>query len=226
MQDINAWLHSERDFTKGAELYQKYGTNSFFRTLLKAGPTPYNVKKLGEELEGLAPGTPASVEAQAERLKVKGEGEAPKEEVKVNIRINGKQKSAISETQRAADMRKYLALKAERDKILLQIDNNKFLLNYESNQVVLHQTAKQLLKLWDKKQELWMLIDYYDEHGCFEVVEVVPEKSREEKMQLIYQCISRANSRLKKPGYKDREKTLKLIEEKRKELEVLKGGEG
>jgi hypothetical protein len=62
MQEINAWLHSNQDFEAGKALYFEYGKNSFYKTILSKGPTPYSIDKLEVWLKALAPALPAIIE--------------------------------------------------------------------------------------------------------------------------------------------------------------------
>lgn len=211
MQEINAWLFSERDFTKGAELYMHCGANSFFKSLLKAGPTPYNVKKLGEELEKL--------KVEDCELKVTSTPARP-----APATHNSQPTPKISETQKAANHAEFISLCQRRDDIVRQLDRNMAALSFSNNKTVLFETAKQILRLHQQKQEIWTKIDYYNIHQQFEPVAEVVQKSREAKMQLIYQSLSKARTRLANPEYKDKARTQKLIDRKLRELEILKGG--
>lgn len=216
MQEINAWLSADHDFYKGAELYEKYGTNSFFKKLLRsAGPTPYNVSKLRAELEKLAPSSPATEEIKpvdAVTLPVPSEQPAT---------VEMPEKSAPNQKDHA----RYLFLLQRRNDAVMQLDRNMAILDLSNDRNVLFQTAKQVLRLHQQKEEVWSLIDYYQEHGTFEIVPEPEKPSREKEMQQIYVSLSKARKRLADPEYKDRAKTEKLIADKLKRLEELKGGE-
>lgn len=49
---IKEWFN-HKDYQSGVELYVQYGTNSAIKTLLKIGPSSYNIKKLESELKAL-----------------------------------------------------------------------------------------------------------------------------------------------------------------------------
>lgn len=49
---IKEWFN-HKDYQSGVELYVQYGTNSAIKTLLKMGPSSYNIKKLESELKAL-----------------------------------------------------------------------------------------------------------------------------------------------------------------------------
>jgi hypothetical protein len=214
MQEINAWLLSEQDFFKGVALYIEHGSNTFFKDLLKsAGPTLYNIQKLCAELTKLAPTSPAITEDPTETTQLTTQHVAqPKSESQLPKPTNGH------------DHSRYLKLLTRRDEIVRQLDRNMAALDFSTDKNALHQTAKQILRLHQTKQELWAMIDHYQQHGSFEPVEFKEPPSREKKMQLIYQSICKARKRLADPNYDDRKKTQLLIDSKLKELEELKGG--
>ena len=222
MQEINAWLLSEQNFVKGVALYTRYGTNSFFKGLLQsAGPTPYNIQKLSVELTKLAPASPAIPEIPENPIIP----EIPEQ--------NPSSKPESSQTRPAhvvqakpngRDHSRYLQLLTRRDDVVRQLDRNMAALDFSENNNIRLATAKQILRLHQTKQELWALIDHYQANGSFEPVEVKEPPSREKQMQLIYQSICKARKRLADPEYKDKKKTLLLIETKQKKLEELKGG--
>ncbi|KAA8483756.1 hypothetical protein BDE36_1780 [Arcticibacter tournemirensis] len=216
MQEINAWLLNDHDFYKGAELYEKYGANSFFKKLLtSAGPTPYNVSKLRAELEKLAPASPATEEIKPTEA--------------VTLPVTTQQPATAETAEKAApnqkDHARYLFLLQRRNDIVMQLDRNMAILDLSNDKNVLFQTAKQVLRLHQQKEEIWSLIDYYQEHGTFEIIPEPEKPSREKEMQQIYVSLSKARKRLADPEYKDRAKTEKLIADKLRRLEELKGGE-
>jgi hypothetical protein len=206
MQDILAWLKSERDFTKGVELYKKFGTNNFFKTLLTAGPTPYNLKKLVAELEVLAPATPAIPQKQVANIKIQEPKAAP---------IADKSK----------DIEKYLQLKQTLSRKYDQLKRNMAQLDYEKKQDVLHLTAKQILSLDSQIKEIWMQLDFYDENGTFPVLEPKPEppkRSTSQSIQLLHQTISKAKARYASGKCRNPEKTLELIKTSQTQLDEMK----
>lgn len=218
MQEINAWLLSEQNFVKGVALYTRYGTNSFFKRLLQsAGPTPYNIQKLSAELTKLAPASPAIPEIPVIP-------EIPERNPSTNTEPVNTAKATLQVNPNGRDHSQYLKLLARRDDVVRQLDRNMAALDFSENNNVRLATAKQILRLHQIKQELWALIDHYQANGSFEPVEVKEPPSREKQMQLIYQSICKARKRLADPEYKDKKKTLLLIEAKQKQLEELKGG--
>jgi hypothetical protein len=58
MQIIQNWLNSKQNFTVGRLLYEQFGTDKGFKNLLKQnGDSPFNRKKLREDLTAIANGT-------------------------------------------------------------------------------------------------------------------------------------------------------------------------
>lgn len=228
MQEINAWLLSEQNFVKGVALYTRYGTNSFFKGLLQsAGPTPYNIQKLSAELTKLAPASPAIPEIPTIPEIPNNPDQEQTSNTPQPTTQQGVQRTSETPHRKPTnghDHSRYLKLLARRDEVVRQLDRNMAALDFSTDQHVLHQTAKQILRLHQTKQELWAQIDHYQTHGLFEPVEVKEAPSREKQMQLIYQSICKARKRLADPNYKDKKKTLLLIEQKQKQLEELKGG--
>lgn len=217
MQELNAWLQSEQDFNKGVELYNQFGTNSFFKELLKAGPTLYNVSKLRAELQQLAPAPPASPAPEQKEVPAPTAPEpspAPAPVISRDITL-----------REAKDHAHYLRLCDQRDTVVKQLDRNMALLSFSTARDVLHQTAKQILRLYQQKTELWAKIDYFQVNNSFKVDPEPEPVPIEIQRQLIYQSISKARARLKDPNYTARARTEKLIQQKLKELEALRGGE-
>lgn len=210
MQEITRWLAGDQNFVEGRMLYERYGASELLKKLFRSGPTPFNVVKLREGLESLAPALPADVPEPIPHI----------------IRSpNNVQSPAAKE---AEDFARYLRLKKERDEIIRQLDRNMSMLDMLQEQEDLFRTAREIIKLNDKKENAWMLIDYYDAHKQFPdncPEQDTPEvKTREQKMQSIYESICRARKRLADPNCKTPVKTRALIEKKIKELEEIKKG--
>ena len=53
VNEINAWLNSVRNYSRGVELYKKYGHNNTLKALFSKGKGNYTVNKLTEELRKL-----------------------------------------------------------------------------------------------------------------------------------------------------------------------------
>ena len=196
MQDINAWLSSDRNYDIGYQLYNKYGKSTFLKDLLSAGPSIFNIQKLEAELIALAPAPPAIL---------------PFENV-------------VNEVQPKADLaahKKYLEIKSNQRLKYRQIDYNKAILFLTDDQEILHQTAKQILKLDDEIREMWMIIDHYDSTGTFPWEKQKSEPTTPEVKRLMSQ-VSRAKNRLKSPSCRNAEETQKLIDDKLKRIEQIR----
>lgn len=211
MQEINAWLQNGRDFNTGAELYNKYGDNSFLKKLLLSEPTPYTKEKLEAELEALASAQPA-IQTDIEFTKI--EYEAPVQPDQVEP-----EKVTVDPKQHA----RYLSLLELKKNTYRQLENNMVAMRMSSDQSFLHVTAKQILALHSKISEIYRLIDYYDQNGSFPLIKIQEAVVRTpaEEIQLLRVRISRAKGRLKAPNCRDEQKTLKLIEANRNRIAVL-----
>lgn len=197
MQAIQTWLNSSREYLAGVSLYVTYGTNNFLKKRFQSSPDAYSKQKLAEELQKLVGKVGLTIQV------VEGGPKPPP--------TNSQEEHA-----------KYLALLRKRDEIVRQIDRNMALLDFSNNKNVLHETAKQILRLHQTKTEIWAQIDFYQEHGCFELPPQKKEQSRDKEIQLLYQAISKANKRLKNPDYKNRTKTAQLRDKHLKRLNELK----
>lgn len=197
MQAIQTWLNSARNYIEGTILYTTYGTNAFLKKRFESGPDEYNKQKLAEELQKLA-GDPEP--------KKKIVSESPN----------------LPQTNPEENQAKYDALLQKRDNVLRQIERNMALLDFSNNKNVLHETAKQILRLHQQKTEIWAQIDFFKENGCFETPPEEKIKTKEQEIQLLYQAISKAKTRLKDPSYNQKTKTEALITKHLKRLTELK----
>lgn len=208
MQEIGKWLSGDRDYEEGRLLYERYGSNDFLKKIFLSGNTPFNIMKLATSLEELAPAMPTNL---PELIPV------------ISKSVGTSQSEAAKSSD---DFSRFLRLKKERDDIVRQLDRSMAMLDMLEDQEPLFLTAREIIKLNDRKENSWALIDYYDANKCFpddhpnqDTEEV---KSREKKMQSIYECLCRARKRLANPNCKTPEKTRALIEKKIKELEEIK----
>lgn len=203
MNDIKEWLNSPTDFVEGVKLLEKYNGNPFYIKLLKAqGPTEFNKNKLKSELQKILPEEiPSS---------------APVIQADPPLRTNPVQRKASN-----SDQLTYLRLLKQRDETYRQLDHNNVVLDLSSNQDVLYQTALKLKSLWNKQQEIWAKIDFYQENGYFPEPEPVKEILTPE-IQRLYVSINKAEKRLEKPDCRNRQKTEALLQQKRERLQQLK----
>lgn len=204
MQGIKEWLQSPGDYLAGITLFEAHSTNAFLIKLFRSqGPTPYNVSKLKSELQKLMP-------AEKEI--------APRY---VPVSKPGKHEASTQPPPKEDQHREYLILKKQLQTVYRQLDHNIAALNIAKTKEVRKDTAFQILALHRKKIRFLDEIEYYDEHGCF------PEKQPEKEittpeMQRLYVQIWKAEKTLSKPECRNREKTEKLLAEKRQRLEQLK----
>ena len=195
MEDIKAWLHSDGLYADGLVLYLRYGTNEFLKKRFQSRDE-YSKKKLAEELEKLIV-TP-SIPSQAKR------------------------KSDSPQINSEADHLKYLSLLKKRDEVVKQIERNMSVLDLSTAKDVVFETAKQVLKLHKRKTELWAVIDFYQDHGCFEQPALPKQISKEKEIQLLYQAISKADKRLQNDNCRNKIKTQELRNKHILRLKYLK----
>lgn len=199
MEKIKQWFNSNMDYADGVALYLQFGNNAFLKQRFQVNSDSYNRKKLNEELEKLA--------GETTHINPKEEGRPP-------------QKNNLD-----ADTSKYLALKKNRDEVVKQIERNMAVLDLSTSKKNLFETAKQILKLHQRKTELWSQIDFFDQYGHFEPLPAKKEIPKEKEIQLLYQSISKANKRLANPAYKNRTKTQELRDKQLARLNELKNHE-
>ncbi|WP_285055146.1 hypothetical protein [Pedobacter ginsengisoli] len=205
MQEINAWLNSDRDFNAGSALYGKYGTNSFFKKILhEQGATQYNVKKLAAELIDLAPAQPAPVSFDAPNISI--------DEALPDHQITGDQETPVN-IANPKDMQRYLSLKATLKQHYNHFQRNMVLLDVSTDQRILLKTAASLSTLQDKITGIYDLLDFFDEHNHFPIVSKTVEtvKTPKQELDALYTSNWKAEKRLENPHCRDKEKTKLLI---------------
>lgn len=208
MQEINAWLQSKRDFETGKALYIKYGSNTFFKTLLQNhGNTPYNIKKLGAELKALAPASPVLPPPADPQPVSSTSNHPPKEPPSIKL------------------MERYMSLKELLKMKYRQMERNMAAIDFSDDPQFLHLSAKQILSLHTAIGDIHDLIDYFDEHGTFPTVQLSEEVIRtpEHEIQLLRQSTSKAKRRLASGKCRDLAKTKELIELNDKRIAELLG---
>lgn len=211
MQEISAWLFSSQDFGEGLKLFERYGESDFYKELFrKGGPTPFNKKKLAVLLSELA------------------ESEKPKavEKTKIENRttVNDSNQQIPKSTNKPEEHKRYLQLLEQRKILYKQLDRNMAALDFTPEGETLRITAVQVLRLYQKITQSYELTDYYEEHGCFPEPAPVKEIKTDE-IQRLYVQINKAKKRLEQKDCRNRAKTEKLLAEKMKRLEELKGNE-
>jgi hypothetical protein len=232
MQEVKAWLKSGKDFEVGKSLYMKYGTNSFFKSLLNnQGATPYNIKKLGADLKALAPASSAiSLDAPLiqidESVPLTSSASIPDADQTDRRECRSVEPDQQpTPTTSTSEYPIYLGLKEYIQTLYRQLERNRAELDLGTNKKLLHLTAKQILSLHAKIQGIWMKIDYYDEHNCFPTVYSVEEiiRTPKEEIQLLRQSTCKAKNRLNSSGCQNVEATKALIENNNKRIIELGG---
>jgi hypothetical protein len=204
MQEINAWLQGSQIFNVGVDLYDTYGKSNFLKTLFANGPTPYNIEKLEAELKAIAPTPPALKDLPVVSLELPVRTELIKDLVKKQVSNPENHKT-------------YLSLLEQQKTLYRQLERNMTELDLQKNEQILFATAKQILHLHKKIQANYLLIDFFDEKGCFPHQEE-KQASKTDAIQLLQQSISKAKRRLKSGNCRDIQQTNDLIAEQSKKL--------
>lgn len=216
MQEINAWLNSDQDFSTGSALYEKYGTNTYFKkVLLSHGATPYNERKLVAELSDLAPATPAVETIDKTKPTIEA---APPDLLRCEDQEITKVVAIPKEYQR------YLGLKSELKQCYNQVQRLMAILDLSNDMLILRDAAGQLVRLNDRIVDIYRKIDFYDENGHMPEPAIIDkaDKTLQQELQALYVSTSKAETRLKSPTCRDKNKTKLLIAENRKRIEEIK----
>lgn len=201
MKDVQEWFEN-KDYDEGLKLYDKYGDSSFLKELFRSGETDFTRNKLTDELINIA----AEVKGKREIVNSPVPEPEPKPEP-----VKPDHKSSFA----------YLKLCKRRDDLNRQISRNMVLLDESRSKNRRFEAAKQIIGLDRKKREVWAEIDYFTEHGHLMPVAVKKEPKTDE-IQRLYVQIWKAEKRLGKEELRNREKTEKLLAEKRVRLAKLK----
>lgn len=210
MHEINVWLNLNSDFYIGVDLYEKYGSNSFLKKLLRSGgATPYNILKLETELKRLSP----ALEVKPDVLKP-----LPNREKLADIPTQPDTIKSHPENHV-----KYLQLVEYKKNLYRQLERNMMELDVSEKEIILHMTAKTILALHNKIQDIYKLLDFFDEKGQFPAKKEVISRSPPEEIQLLRVSTSKAKQRLESGKCRDVQQTKTLIEQNNKRILELGG---
>lgn len=193
MQEIKKWFET-KSYAAGVALYDKHGTSDFLRRLFASGSSTYTQDTLETALSELLPADDES----------KPEPEPA--------------------TTPPADMQThplYLKLCRDRDQVFRQIDRNMTLLDNCRTDHARHRISLQIIKLQRRKREVFAELDYMDEHGAPMPV-APPKEHKTPEMQRLYVQINKAVKRLQQDELRNRDKTERLLAQKRARLEELR----
>ncbi|WP_304234790.1 hypothetical protein [Jiulongibacter sediminis] len=155
---LQAWFEN-KDYRLGVELYRRYGSNLYLKTLFAKGADSYNIKKLEAELKALVSSPPAEDIIVSHKIIAA----APAQESKA---LPSESPKAPAEVKEAIQLRKstYALIRVNRDALA-----EAYLTDNESN-LPLSDMAHQILDGWDTIKECWDLTNFYDRY------ERLPEK--------------------------------------------------
>lgn len=216
MKDVKEWFEN-KDYDEGVKLYDEYGDSSFLKELFRSGETDFTRNKLTDELISLSakvmkPNVSKSEPNTVEMINKTNYFPFIPQPIYQDIKPEKKKKESSFA---------YLKLCKRRDDLNRQISRNMVLLDESRSKNRRFEAAKQIISLDRKKREVWAEIDYFTEHGHLMPVAVKKEPKTDE-IQRLYVQIWKAEKRLEKEDLRNREKTEKLLAEKRERLAKLK----
>lgn len=145
--EIKSWLSSDRDYFTGFNILQKYSKSPFL-LILKKGEDPFNRKKLSLLLTSLL----ETFESECSKVpanSINTSNETTTEEVKANPEIS----------------KKILNLTAERKALYVEVNHLKSKTIHTPEGEGLKELAFEILKRWQRIDEIWAIIDSYNETG-------------------------------------------------------------
>lgn len=194
MVNVSDWLENP-EYWKGVELYEKYGTSTFYKELFRSSKTNFNERKLYEEL--------SKIDVKEEKGEQGKEPLIPKLPANEFIVIQKKLSYQLKQIYRS-------------------IDNNMFQLDKATSDKTRKEYAFQILKLQAKKNSIYRDLDYLEENGTLQLPQVKKSFVTPE-IQRLHVQISKAKKRLLQDPdrIRNRAKTQNLIMEKQTRLKQL-----
>ncbi len=148
---IKIWLDGPRNYQLGVEIYNRFGDNSFLKSMFAEGEDEYNLERLIEELKELQ-----IVEAQEKSKELRII--SPIQEIAKPSEL----KEAPAEIKEAIQERKRLYFEARDAHSQLKALRN---INDDDTKEKRRQKAAIILGNFDAIKPLWDLTNHYDEFG-------------------------------------------------------------
>lgn len=203
MGTVHDWLNGGRDFTAGVALFAQLGGSALYqRMFATTGASDTNKARLVTELQKLAGASPvpAPNPVPAKPKPVSAASPAPNKE---------------------AESRRYLDLLKKRDLLYRKLDHLHVQKRFLPDGDQLRDCAFAILSTHQQISECWAQIDYYQEYDTFPGLKAKPVRPKDTEIQYLRVSISKAQSRLKQPGCRNREQTERLLKQKQDELAKL-----
>ena len=176
MDDIKAWLNSNKDYASGVKLYLKYGANIFLKNVLQQRESEHNREKLSEELCKIIE---KKVEIPiTEEPKVESELTLPSLSKPFNHypeAIKELIKTAVNSWNSLSKLHRELRLNK---RILAGIPEVRW--DYLTKEERCS-NALSILKLAEENRQAWQLINLYEQSGCLPEgnINTLPETAAE-----------------------------------------------
>lgn len=168
MTEIEIWLHGNRDYNKGVQLYQKYGRNFNLMRVFLRGEDEYNREKLLYELDIIkhqADQLPISIGKQVNIVEAASNAAAKMPEYDRTKLIVEEKPDKYNELHKRWRAAFKLASHLHQTKLVMDIHKNERAAA----------TAK-IMELFENEiSPCWDMIDYFDKNGHF------PENLKEKK---------------------------------------------
>jgi hypothetical protein len=204
MAAVHDWLNSDRDFTAGVALYAQLGGSALYqRMFATTGASDTNKARLLTELQKLA-----------------GAAQVPVPDPPAPAKPNPVAAARPAPTKEA-ESRRYLELLKKRDLLYRKLDHLHVQKRFLPDGDALRDCAFSILSTHQQISECWTQIDYYQEYDTFPDLKAKPVRSKDTEIQYLRVSISKAQSRLKQPGCRNREQTERLLKQKQDELSKL-----
>lgn len=227
MEAIANWLKS-KDYQEGVSLYQLHGSSDFLKEIFEAGEGDYTRQKLEEELilllhkdfKGFR-----TIPSQEKEITILSAPDVNLSAHPINdsaqpVRASAQPIEVPKQPSNQGNIQ-YLKLIRRRNDLNRQITRNMALLDASTSKARRFETAKQIKSLDRAKRVVWAEIDYFDEYGFIMPIALKPEIKTDE-LQRLYVQIYKAEKRLEKTEVRNREKTEKLLQEKRNRVEQIR----
>lgn len=173
MQDLTAWLNSDRDFAKGVEVYLKYGDNKQFVQLLLDGETQYtrtnlfdNLRKIYYDLKNGNTQTDPVVQKQHMESKVPEVTHADQSERTVQTEPQKVESGSLAEASKMQADKLYKELMNLRAQLFSLCDANSDSNDNDVNLINQRESIViQMMDLQSQTDQAYEKLRYVQEHG-------------------------------------------------------------